>query len=422
MKKYINIALAAASLLAAGGCDKENPFGTGADDKGFLSREALELELKNEERVMRAGGPDVYQSKVEIVNASGEVTHEYRYADMPEIVTLPVGDYTVRASYGDNPVAAWDSPYYYGESSFTIEADKITTDIDPVVCRLANVKVTIIFDGSLAPLMGDDAKVTVKAGEKGSLEYTLADQDRAGFFAYDEGSSLTATFSGTIQGYYITETKAYDVIQVGTHYSITFKMRTLGDGDVGTIKPGGVVLDATVTEEDVTGDIDPTLPPQESDMRPVEGGQEGPGPDDPPVDPGKDITQLIRIEGQGFDISQEQQIEDMESTVVIIETENPITGFEVDIISDTLDADSLESVGFTDHLDLVNPGDFEEALIGFFFQQEGYVKVPGEKYVKFDLTEFMPLLMPLGAAHHQFVLTVTTSDGTRAVTLKLRNN
>lgn len=420
MKKYINIALVAAALAVAGGCDKENPFGGETADNGFLSREALELELKNEEHVMRADAPDVYQSKVEIVNASGEVTREYRYADMPEIVTLPVGEYRVRATYGDNPVAAWDSPYYYGESTFSIVADKITTDVDPVVCRLANVKVTITFDSSLAAMMGDDAKVTVKAGEKGSLDYTLADQNRAGFFAYDEGSSLTATFSGTIEGYYVSETKAYDVVQVGTHYNITFKMRSLSGGSAGTIKPGGVVLDATVTEEDVTGDIDPTLPPQENDMRPVEGQE--PGPENPPVNPGDEIEKLIRIEGEGFDISQEQQIENLETTVIVIDTEKPITGFTVDIISNTLTPEELEGVGLGDHLDLVNPGEFEEAITGLFFREEGYIKVPGEKHVKFILTEFMPLLTVLGEGHHEFKLTVTTDDGTRTVSLKLKNN
>ncbi|MDE7160439.1 MAG: DUF4493 domain-containing protein [Muribaculaceae bacterium] len=418
MKKYISIALAAASLAIAGGCDKEHPFEGGSDENGFLSREALELELKNEEHIARAGSPDVFQSKVEFVNASGEVVREYRYADMPEVVTLPVGEYTARAIYGDNPVAAWDSPYYRGESKFRIVADKITTDVDPVVCRLSNVKVTITFDESLASRMGDDAKVTVKAGQSGTLDFTLADQSRAGFFAYDEGSSLTATFSGTIDGYYISETKAYDVVQVGTHYSINFKMRTLEPGSTGQIKPGGIVLDATVAEENVTGDIDPTMPPQENDMRPVEGSETP----QPPVDPDKDITKLVRIYGDGFDIEQEQQIEDMETTVIMIETEKPISGFTVDIISNTLTPDELEGVGLGDHLDLVNPGEFEDAITGLFFEDEGYIKVPGETEVKFDLTPFMSLLTVLGEGHHTFRLTVTTDDGSRTVELKLRNN
>ena len=427
MKQYIILPLAAGLLFTLAACDKEQPFGPGSQEgDGFLDREALALELKNEQRLVRAGDVDVEDCNIEIFRQDdGTPVRTYRYGDMPEIVTLPVGEYTVRATYGEDEVAAWDAPYYMGESAFTIQADKITSDIAPVVCTLSNVKVSIEFDTVLANHMAPDAKVTVKAGSRGSLEYTMADQDRAGYFAYEPGSSLTATFSGTIDGNEVVETKAYDVVEVGTHYHITFRLHTLDDTDPGNITIGdGLTVDATVEKVDLTGDITPDTPTEKDDMRPEEGSQvtpPGPGPDKP----GIDIEKAIDVSGSSIDLNvahdADQLAADGTEVVILVRTQKPITGFTCDIISNTLTPDELEGVGLASHLDLVNPGEFEEALSSLFFDN-GPVKVAGETEVPFKLTTFMPLLGALGTGNHQFDLIITTEDGTRTVTLRLYNN
>lgn len=427
MKQYTILPLAAGLLLTLAACDKEQPFGPAQDGDGYLDGAALSLELKNEQRLVRSGGADVADCQVEIFRSGDDTpVRTYRYGDMPEIITLPVGSYTVRATYGDNAVAAWDAPYYKGEGAFTIQADKITSDIEPVVCTLSNVRVSIEFDTTLASHMGSDAKVTVKAGSKGSLDYTLADQDRSGYFAYEPGSSLTATFSGPIDGYEVVETKAYDTVDAGTHYHITFRLRTLDDTEPGDANIGeGLAIDATVTKVDLTGDITPDTPGETDDMRPSEGDTPTPpGPDDPD-DPKVDIEKAIDVSGSTIDLTKvhdaDQLAADGTEVIILVRTQKPITGFTCDIISDTLDADVLEGVGLTDHLDLVNPGEFEAALSSLFFH-DGPIKVAGETEVPFDLTSFMPLLGALGAGNHQFDLVVTTADGSRTITLRLVNH
>ena len=79
----------------------------------------------------------------------------------------------VRASYGgeygDGVKAAFDAPFYLGESNqFSIEKDKVTDNIGTIVCRLSNVKVSILFDPELKAVMDADAKVSVKVGENGT--------------------------------------------------------------------------------------------------------------------------------------------------------------------------------------------------------------------------------------------------------------
>lgn len=424
MKQYTILPLAAGLLLSLSACDKEQPFGPAHEGDGFLDRTALDLELKNEQRLVRSGSVDVADCRIEIYQSGTETpVRTYRYGDMPEIVTLPVGEYMVRATYGENAVAAWDAPYYKGESSFAIEADKITSDIDPVVCTLSNVRVTIEFDPTLVSHMGSDAKVIVKTGSQGTLDYTIADQDRSGYFAYEPGSSLTATFSGPIDGYEVVETKAYDKVEAGTHYHVTFRLHTLDDTDPGDINIGeGLTVDATVEKMDMTGDITPETPTEKDDMRPEEGSTPTPpGPDDPKVD----IEKAIDVSGSSIDLSQvhdaDQLAADGTPVVILVRTQKPITGFTCDIISDTLTPDELDGVGLAPHLDLVNPGEYEDALSGLFFNG-GPVKVAGETEVPFELTTFMPLLGALGSGNHRFDLVVTTDDGTRTVTLRLVNN
>ncbi len=424
MRQYITLPLAAGLLAVLASCDKENPFAPDSTGDGWLDPTTLEVELKNEEHIVRAGGVDVADCNIEILKAGdGTPVRTYRYAEMPEIISLPVGDYVARATYGDNAVAAWDAPYYRGETSFTIQADKITSDIAPVVCTLSNVRVSIIFDATLVSHIGSDAKVTVKAGSKGSLDYTPADQDRSGYFAYEAGSSLTATFSGLIDGQAVVETKAYDQVEAGTHYRVTFRMHSLDGEDPGNITIGGINVDATVEKVDLTGDINPDDTPQEDDMRPVEGQGEEPGPG--PVTPPVDITKAIDVSGSSIDLDVEHDADALTEAgtpvIILVKTEKPITGFTVDIISDTLTPDELEGVGLAQHLDLVNPGEFEAVLSNLFFN-DGPVKVAGETEVPFELTTFMPMLGLLGPGSHRFDLTVTTPDGTRTVTLRLVNH
>lgn len=145
MKTYLNIFLTLAIALLAASCSKEDPFHDGATGK--VNTRSLTVELANEENT-RAATVDVADFTVQFF-LQGEAAPKatYRYGEMPEVVELPVGTYTARAFYGENLPAAWDAPYYEGNtlSSFEVRADQITMVADPIVCKLSNVKVTVYF-------------------------------------------------------------------------------------------------------------------------------------------------------------------------------------------------------------------------------------------------------------------------------------
>ena len=261
-------------------CANEAPFSQEAKQEGegkFLAH-SLKVEVRSNETMVRSSDvPDVNDFTVVFINTeenNSEIEHPYQYSDLPEVVTLPVGSYVVKAYYGGDLtkptyVARFSAPYYLGESEiFQIENNKIIDDLDPVVCKLANVKVTINFDAELVKQMSEDSKVTVTVGDDDSSLEFKASTTESGYFAYVEGSStLIASFSGDIEGDPTVETKTYTDVKPGTHYNITFKLHTIDPNEPGDVNLGGegeeIKVDAVVNLEDMTGEGGTNITPDE---------------------------------------------------------------------------------------------------------------------------------------------------------------
>lgn len=440
MKKITNILLAITLLIGVASCSSEAPF-SGEEQKGEgrLLSSALSVELKTDEKLVRATPvPDVNDFIVDFLKADdlSQSVKSFEYGSMPEVVTLPVGDYIVKAyyggDYGEGKNAAFDKPYYLGQSErFSIEKDKIKDNIGTVECKLSNVKVSIFFDDSLRHALDnkDNATVSVNVGESGALVFKPTTND-SGFFAFDEGSTtLVAVFSGVVDGDSTVETKTYDNVQPGVHYRITFKLHTADPNDPGDINPGDpgneIKIDAGIQLEDQTGgsgvdvgvgDDDPIY--MDDDRYPKEDDPEpGPGPDDPtPDEPGPTVNAESPI-----DLDKVNEVGASSHVVLNFESvsESGFTTFEVDIISDDLTDDELKGVGLAAHLDLIDPGELLGALQGLGILSESQETVRGEKKVKFDISQFMTPLSLFKGEHH-FVIKVADSTGEKIVTLKLK--
>lgn len=423
MKKILNIFLAATAIASLGSCAKESPFDEeGVVEVGKFAKSALNVELKNESgvpdvynRPTRAGAPSVDKFRVDFIR-EGETTptESYLYEEMPEVVTLPVGEYKAMAHYGENLPAAWENPYYEGETSFAIQANEITENVEPIVCSLSNVRVSVIFDPSLAANMSEDSKVTVYIGdgESGKLDFTLADSEKSGYFAYlPESTTLAAVFSGNVEGYPTSETKAYDNVAPGRHYRITFRLRQAGAEDPGDITLD-LKVDATVESVDMNQNLDFEDTVIEDDMRPTEGNKEPePGPDQPGQNPPA-ITAKAPVSLDGVNM-----VTDGMECELYIHSEAGIEKFEVVIDSPDLTEDELQSVGLSKNLDLVNPDpSYEESLVGLGFP----VRVAGQKDVTFNITSFLPMLGIFGPNKHTFRLTVSDANGTTTKDLVLQ--
>lgn len=433
MKKIKNIFLYTTVLLTTAACGKETPFSSEeiSGEGKFLSS-SIAVDLKTEENLVRSeasGVPDVGEFTVsffDTASSSEEPVRSYKYKEMPEVVTLPVGNYKVRAwfggEYGDGNNAKFDAPYYMGESAnFAVEKDKIVDSVDPIVCRLANVKVTILFDEHLVKSSGDDLKVSVKVGESGSLDFTPR-TSQSGFFKYVEGSStLAAEFSGTVEDLPTREVKTYDNVKPGNHYRITFKLHSVDPNEPGNIDPDDpdnpINIDANVEYVDMAGDpVNPSFNEEylEDDRYP----DEGPGNNDDPVDPKPGAGPEITAEAP-IDLDKLNEVNAESKCVLNVKSETGITGFLVVIDSNTLTPEELKGVELSDKLDLVNPGALEEKLKGLGLPVGA--EVLNQKAVRFDISGFMPLLGLLGEGTHKFTLTVSDSNGSTSKTLQLHN-
>ncbi len=400
------------AVLGLGSCSKENGFEPDEKAMGSLSTTRLMLSISNDELKKSAS----YKRTVELADfvidimKDGQVVRSYRYAEMPGVIELPEGTYTAKAHLGNNPDAAWEEPYYEGTSeSFTIVKDKIT-EAQTIVCKMANVRVTIIFSEELKEHMADDAKVNVVMGDDATLSFAKT-ETRSGYFAYLEGSNtLAATFDGSVDGVHETSSRVHTDVAPGTHYRITYKLHSPGTDPnaSGNIVPG-LTVDATVEVVDLNYNIDPG-----DGDRPGVGDR--PGGDKPnPPEPGNGPKVTIT---EGLSFESVNEVNSSSTVVINVESETGITAFTVDIISSTLTSEVLADVHLSDHLDLVNPGSLEEGISSLGLP----VNVGGQKSVVFNISSFMPLLAIYGDNSHKFILKVADSSGEVTKVLQLHMN
>lgn len=260
MKKILNILFVAVlSAITLSSCDKG--FDNEVQAEGSLSLKDFEATVQNAEDVIesRSMSVDVSTFKVVIVNnATGAEVGSWVYRSLPEIVTLPVGSYTVKVYNTELQNAAWEAPYFYGSQDFVIKENDVTV-VDDIVCTLSNLKVSIKYSDKLKAAIGtgEDVKVNVTVGENSSLDFAYG-ETRAGYFRCDaENKSLVATFSGTVEGYYISEYKVISDVAQGQHRIITFSLQTAPDvsDEYGAVGTTGLTLNATVTTVDMTNDV-----------------------------------------------------------------------------------------------------------------------------------------------------------------------
>lgn len=350
---------------------------------------------------------------VEVVKSDGSKVASWTYATMPPAPTFAVGTYTVRVkSHNPQPVE-WEKPYYAGEQQFQIKANDVT-DVDPIVCTLANVRVSIEVTEALKKASAGDVKITF-TGEPGvDLEFA-PDETRSGYFAYTEGlSTMKVHFEGTVSGAREDFTHVLKDIQPGQHRLVKFALRINPNppadetGNIEIPEGEGVMVDCGVTTYEVDGTVSSKEDVIDDSGRPgQEEGGDDPKPDKPDVD--KDITfSSSTLDLEGANMAEEfGEEEGLKPAVVDIHSENGVTSLKVKIISDFLTEDMLSGIGLTSQFDLADPGEYAEGLAGLGFPSAD--EVNGAHDLQFNITKFIPLIFEEG--DHKFEITVTDAKG-----------
>lgn len=402
------------------GCSKEKGFGDEmSDDEGQVLKTALDMSTTSDQiMVTRAEqGVDLSNFKINFIKKGESVAAKsFTYSEMPDVVTLKVGTYTATAELGQDLNAEWENPYFKGQSEeFDIEAYQITSFISPIECALMNIKATIAFDETLLAAMSPDSYVEVKVGDNPGLNFTTAEatSGKAGYFKHTNENTLVATFHGTVNGSEIVESKSYEGIDKGRWYKLTFKLHQNSGGDPTGGASGEIVVDASVTTEDVNADItlEDDEPLDDSD-RPNWGGGDDPEPPTPDNAP-----EIIAIsQGMVFDTPWSVTAASECEFKIISHAEGGMQEFTCEIISQDLTPEELGSMNLPNVLDLVNEPAPDSKYPNYWnvLGNDPFnfpTNVGGQSEVIFKLSDFMGMMAVFGNHQHTFRFHVKDANG-----------
>ncbi|MBM6962819.1 DUF4493 domain-containing protein [Phocaeicola plebeius] len=417
MKKYFLICLTLlAGMLAFTACHSEVMEGQ-STGKGELNLASMTAEVNTEVETVYLGsraesGTDFSNYIVTVYDAQSQKVNQWKYSEMPEIVSLAVGTCTVEVTSAEAPANGFDIPYYKGSTTCEIKENEIV-DVPAITCKLANMMFSVEYDEEFKSKMGEDVVTTITVGDN-SLEIPSSETRKAYLVAPGgETTSMTVTLKGTIDGEAIDYSERFTDVKTGVHNIIKYKFTPVSDGsgDGGTLNVA-INVDSSLTGSDEVIGVNPGEEPGIDDF--PEGGGEEPGDGD-----GEQNMPTIvgsKFNGSPFDIENDVlNITGAATLKVEINAPNGIAHLYVDIQSETLD---VTEVGLSNSFDLAYPGDLQDGLNGLGFPTGD--EVIGKESTVFDISTFTALLLTF-SGDHNFVIHVVDQQNLEVTkVLKLR--
>ena len=416
MKKYFLICLTLlAGMLAFTACHSEVMEGQ-STGKGELNLASMTAEVNTEVETVYLGsraesGTDFSNYIVTVYDAQSQKANQWKYSEMPEIVSLAVGTCTVEVTSAEAPTNGFDIPYYKGSTTCEIKENEIV-DVPAITCKLANMMFSVEYDEEFKSKMSEDVVTTITVGDN-SLEIPGSETRKAYLVAPGgETTSVTVTLKGTIDGEAIDYSERFDV-KTGVHNVIKYDFVPVSDGtgDGSTLKVA-INVDSSLTDSDEVIGVNPGEEPGIDDF-PEDGGEEpgdGDGEQNMPTIVGSNFN------GSPFDIENDVlNITGAATLKVEINAPNGIAHLYVDIQSETLD---VTEVGLSNSFDLAYPGDLQDGLNGLGFPTGD--EVIGKESTVFDISTFTALLLTF-SGDHNFVIHVVDQQNLEVTkVLKLR--
>lgn len=394
-------------------CDDHN-YGNEAVDQGKLSFAGFGVDVESAEtEIDSRADVDVTEFVVKVINDKNVTVEQSTYGSLPEVMTLPAGDYTVKVMSHEVLKAEFDHPYYEGSRNITVKANSVT-DAGTVVCRFASIRVTIRYSENLIPLLGDDVQVRVRANDSGELTF-VKNETRSGYFEAVEGSTtLIAVFEGTVNGQKQLFRKELTDVMAGHHRIITFKVKGLPEPpeETGSIDPNdGITIDTSVEDVDRDGNV--TI---EEDVLP---GNDRPGSDEEPDDKDPENPDTPTPPVDDNDVKMESELAfgspipttTSASGVVNIHTDSGLVHLYLTVTSTNEEFAGIALSMFGEGLfDIANPPsqDSIDTLTGLGLDCGETIR--DKQDVVFDISAFIPMLNGF-AGRHEFKLTAESHAG-----------
>lgn len=290
IRYIIMTAIAVLSLLS---CNRKEDSLLVARGEGLLS---LDLGFEPGLTVTtRAGeGTGDLKFKIEVLNSKGTIVQTVEdhtsLEDSP--ISLRAGHYTVRASHGQNVEAAFNSPYYAGETEVDIVIGQTATA--SIECALANVKVSVKVSDVVKEKFSSYSVTVSNGAADGSLTFDAGNMENSGYFRCPADGILdyVVNITNTDEDSYTIE-KNINGVKPRDHYIISLDVNP--DVTTSAAVALRITVDNTVNEQDHDMDLNLNKP-----ARPVlteAGGADISGPIRAPQGVGK--TGLFNLESKG---------------------------------------------------------------------------------------------------------------------------
>ena len=314
--------------------------------------------------------PQPEEFAVEILNTEGKVLQSWNsFSEVPSLIRMQTGRYTLRAWRGEPVPGAFDSPYYEGTTEFSVFRNK--SNPVSVTCRLANVMADVDYKEGFRHYFKD---YRVEMRTTGDTPLVFGKGVNEGKTAYFEPGELTTVVTMTKQdgsetSFPLTARKVY----AQEYYHFVFD---IGEGAGGALLR--VSFDEATRENPIEIDLDQDwITPAAPFLTPITG-----------FEPGEKIT---LFEGEKRNIS------------LLITARNGIRSCVIRTVSPV-----LQAMGWPETVDLVEIDDnlkfFLEGL-GLHWTNE----LSALNMAILDLTELTAHLLCDGTAtaEHLFEITVT---------------
>lgn len=269
--KFLSLTAILAMVLCS--CNKDNPTYVGNDPEGkenmgYLALGGLNASVmvetentdssENVADALATRAVDINNFNVVVSDATGATVAEYLYSQLPaEPIALYAGTYTVSLSSGSMTAgAAFEEPIYAAEKEVVITR-KQTTTVSDIVCKLANIKVTVAYSADILEQLDTDYSTMNVALGDSALTYVI-DEARAGYFeAVDQENTLDLTFTCRYKNSDkdIIMTNKIEKVKAAQWRKINVVIQHASDGTA-TI---GIVCDTWTYDEEITFDTSASL-------------------------------------------------------------------------------------------------------------------------------------------------------------------
>lgn len=325
MKKIL-LYSAALMALAFASCAKEELYLPDGVEGGMG---AVTFNLSTDTRTGEYDPMDYYT--IRIYSTEGLIRKYTPEEQMPEVLSLLAGSYSIDVELGDKSIATWTNKSYHGKTDFVVEAGK-QTKVE-VICQVLNATVEVKYDASVAENLQPGFKTTAALyGEQ--LVYT---ENEVGYFLPDgEEAELEWNFAGTHAEKGAIAQSGKQAIKAGGKYTLTFKFSPDAEGLLD--------FDIEIVEPTVVDDVIIFSP------EPV-------------------------FKGEGFDLSTTQKFYNTTKTI-LLSSPNALTKLTVEAAGQTIDLTNSEFVTKTDEKNwkILLTDDFFSPFAGgenaFLFQAE----------------------------------------------------